>query len=154
MKNIVELLKEKGKTVSAMESCTGGGVANRITNFEGASDVIEFSAVTYSNAFKKKMGVDGEVIEKYSVYSIETAREMAKSISFFAESDFGIGITGKLCRFDKNNLSGDDNTVFVSIYSKDTKGFLDFELVVDRETREENKELVIDEILARLETLL
>ena len=32
-----------------MESCTGGGVVNAITNIEGASDILKFSAVTYSN---------------------------------------------------------------------------------------------------------
>ena len=79
MKRVVELLKEKHKTISTMESCTGGGVVNAITNIEGASEVLKFSAVTYSNEYKIEMGVDEKVIEKYSVYSIETAREMSKN---------------------------------------------------------------------------
>lgn len=45
MQEIVELLKQKRKTISTMESCTGGGVVNAITNIEGASEVLEFSAV-------------------------------------------------------------------------------------------------------------
>ena len=77
MKDIVLLLKKKNKTISTMESCTGGGVANAITNIEGASEVLKYSAVTYSNEFKIKMGVSSEVIDKYSVYSMETAMEMS-----------------------------------------------------------------------------
>ena len=104
MKDLVKLLIEKNKTISTMESCTGGGVANAITNVEGASNVLKFSAVTYSNEFKIKMGVDKSIIDKYSVYSIETANEMSKNISKFTNSDYGIGITGKLNRVDENNL--------------------------------------------------
>ena len=79
-----------------MESCTGGGVANAITNIEGASSVLKYSAVTYSNEFKIKMGVSQDVIDKYSVYSKETAREMAYNIAKFSNSDLGVGITGRL----------------------------------------------------------
>ena len=43
-----------------------------------------------------KFGVTKNTIEKYTVYSIETAKEMAKSVSDFAASNFGIGVTGEL----------------------------------------------------------
>ena len=115
MKRVVEKLKENNKTISLMESCTGGGVANAITNIEGASDVIKFSAVTYSNEYKIKMGVSKDVIDKYSVYSIQTANEMSYNIAKFANSNLGVGITGKLNRVDKNNPYGEDNVVFISI---------------------------------------
>ena len=105
MKKIVKKLTEKNKTISTMESCTGGGVANAITSIEGASEVIKFSAVTYSNEYKIKMGVSSKVIDKYSVYSMETAMEMSKNISIFSNSNYGVGITGKLNRVDINNLS-------------------------------------------------
>ena len=72
-KKVVEKLTENKETIATMESCTGGGVANAITNIEGASSVLKFSAVTYSNEYKIKMGVSSEVIDKYSVYSQETA---------------------------------------------------------------------------------
>ena len=76
MKEVIKKLTELNKTISTMESCTGGGVADAITSIEGASEVLKFSAVTYSNEYKIKMGVDKKVIEKYSVYSSEVAREM------------------------------------------------------------------------------
>lgn len=147
---IIEKLKKEGKTVSTMESCTGGGVANSITNIEGASSVFCFGAVTYSNAFKIKMGVDAEVIEKYSVYSMETADEMSQKISFFTESDYGIGITGKFNKADPNNLSGDDHTVFVSIYDREKDLFFNQKVVVLETSREENKKQVIDTVILLL----
>jgi len=150
MKRIVDKLKELNKTISTMESCTGGGVANAITNIEGASEVIKFSAVTYSNEFKIKMGVSDEVIDKYSVYSIETAMEMSKNISLFTNSNYGVGITGKLNRVDINNLYGSDNKVFISIYDKDLNKYYTYSIDVDKQSRKENKELVINLIIKKL----
>ncbi len=150
MKRVVELLKEKHKTISTMESCTGGGVVNAITNIEGASEVLKFSAVTYSNEYKIEMGVDEKVIEKYSVYSIETAREMSKNIVEFSKSDYGVGVTGKLKRADQNNMRGKDDVVFVSIYDKEKERYEDFTIEVDKDTRAENKDLVIAAIVDKL----
>jgi len=92
-KNLVEMLKKSKKTISCMESCTGGYLANEITNISGASNIMKVSLVTYSNEYKIKFGVNKDTIDKYTVYSNETSEEMAKSVSNFANSDFGIGIT-------------------------------------------------------------
>jgi len=150
MKRIVDKLKKLNKTISTMESCTGGGVANSITNIEGASEVLKFSAVTYSNEFKIKMGVSSDIIDKYSVYSIETAMEMSKNISKFTNSNYGIGITGKLNRVDINNLYGNDNKVFISIYNKDLDKFYNYDIEVNKESRKENKGVVINLIIEKL----
>jgi len=154
MKQIVDKLKEKNKTISTMESCTGGGVANAITNIEGASEVLRFSAVTYSNEYKIKMGVSSDIIDKYSVYSIETAREMSNNISFFSNSNYGIGVTGKLNRADINNLYGSDNKVYISIYDKDNDKYYDYDLTVTESSREENKKIVINFIKEKLFEIL
>ena len=130
MKDIIEKLIKLNKTISTMESCTGGGVVNAITNIPGASEVLKFSAVTYSNEFKIKMGVASDVIEKYTVYSIETAMEMSKNISLFTNSSYGIGITGKLNRQDKNNKFGSNNKVYISIYDKELDKFYNFDILV------------------------
>ena len=150
MKQIIDLLKEKNKTISTMESCTGGGVANAITNIEGASEVLRYSAVTYSNEYKIKMGVDEKVIDKYSVYSMETAIEMAKNISNFANSNIGVGITGKLNRVDINNPYGEDNVVFITIYDKDNDKYYNYKVEATKGSRKENKELVIGKIKEEL----
>lgn len=150
LRQIIDALTRSNKTISTMESCTGGGVANSITNIEGASEVLKFSAVTYSNEFKIKMGVDETVIDKYSVYSIETAMEMSKNISKFTDSNYGVGITGKLNRVDKNNLYGKDNIVYISIYDKDDDKFYNYNLEVTKSSRKENKEEVIKFIIEKL----
>jgi len=150
MKKIIELLIEKNKTISTMESCTGGGLANAITNIEGASEVLKFSAVTYSNEYKIKMGVDENIINKYSVYSMETAIEMSKKIAVFTNSNYGVGITGKLNRVDINNPYGEDNIVFISIYDKDSDKYYNYELEAIKSSRKENKELVISKIKEEL----
>lgn len=141
---IVKILNDNGKKVSTMESCTGGALVNAITNVSGASNVLEYSAVTYSNYFKIKMGVDKDIIDKYTVYSKETAREMARKICIFSSSNYGIGITGKLGKKDSKNECGYDNQVFVSIYDKDDDLFIDFDIFVGSNDRRDDKKEVLD----------
>ncbi len=150
MKEIIDILTKNGKTISVMESCTGGGICNAITNIEGASEVFYFGAVTYSNEAKISMGVNKEIIDKYSVYSIEVANEMSKAISTFTNSHYGIGVTGKLNRVDKNNLYGEDNIVYVSIYDRANNRFVEKEVKVLEDERSKNKKLIIDVITTEL----
>ena len=116
VEKLVNLLIDMKLQIATMESCTGGGLANMLTSVPGSSEVLKFSAVTYSNEYKIRLGVNKKIIDEYSVYSIETAQEMAKNIANFAQADIGIGITGKLNRSDINNDYGINNQVFISIY--------------------------------------
>ena len=111
---IVRNLEKQNKTISFMESCTGGFLANCITNISGASNVLKVSLVTYSTAYKEKFGVDKNIIDNYTVYSMETAKEMAKNVSKFADSSIGVGITGEL-----GNTINNKSKVYYSIYSKE-----------------------------------
>lgn len=154
MKEIVELLIKKHKTIAIMESCTGGFIASSITDIEGASEVLRFSAITYSNEYKIKLGVSAKTIDTYSVYSMNVAREMAKNISEFAQSDYGIGITGKINRKDENNLFGDDNKIFYSIYDKENDKFYDYTLTAIDDTRFNNKVMIKNEIAESLLNVL
>ena len=129
-----------------MESCTGGMLVSEITNVSGASEVLKFSAVTYSNEYKIKMGVSSKTIDKYSVYSMEVACEMSKCISDFTNSTYGVGITGKLNRKDKNNLYGDDNIVYFSIYDRNNYKYYTNKVEVNNKTRRLCKKDVISEI--------
>lgn len=155
LERIISILKDEGKTVSTMESCTGGAIVSALTNVPGASSVLNFSAVTYSNDFKIKMGVNPDIINKYTVYSKETAREMAKSISDFSLSDYGIGITGKLGKRDPNNECGLDNQVFICIYDKSISKYIDFDMFVNSADRRDDKrevlEVIVDKFLEYLE---
>lgn len=144
MKNTVLELIEYNITISTMESCTGGAIANAITNVEGASDIFEYSAVTYSNKSKIKMGVQAETIEKHSVYSKEVAREMAKSIANFSSSRLGIGVTGRLNREDKNNVGGDTSSVYVAIYDSVEDSYYETKTTTRQTNREDNKNDIVN----------
>ncbi len=154
MKDIVNKLIKLNKTISTMESCTGGFLANSITNIENSSKIFKFGAVTYSNEYKIKMGVDSNIIDKYTVYSIETAISMSKSISLYTNSDYGIGITGKLNRQDDNNPYGSNNIVYVSVYDKieDKNYTMTIEdLIGDRQSM---KKQIINKIVILLKSIV
>lgn len=92
---VVELLKIHGLTLATAESCTAGYIPKRITDIPGASSVFGFGAVTYSNEAKEKLiGVRHETIEKYGVFSAETAVEMAAGVRRVSGADIGISVTG------------------------------------------------------------
>lgn len=154
LREIVKMLDRKCKTIGIMESCTGGALVNEITNIEGASKVIKFGAVAYSNEYKIKMGVDKDIIDKYTVYSTEVSMCMAKAICDYTNCDYGIGVTGKLNRSDVNNKSGKDNEVFYSIYSKDEDDYYCFNFIVKRLKRDDNKKDVINDIINSLYEIL
>lgn len=154
MKELVETLINQNNTISTMESCTGGGLVNAITNIPNASKVISMSVVTYSNEAKIKMGVSKDTIDKYSVYSSEVAKEMAKCVSELANSSYGIGVTGKLKKLDENNLYGEDDLVHYAIYDSENNIYYIESIKVTYDNRVDNKEQVIDNITAKLLEIL
>lgn len=154
MKNIVEKLIKNKKTIATMESCTGGALASVITNISGSSEILKFSAVTYSNEYKMKMGVNKEIVDKYSVYSIETAKDMSLKISEFTSSNYGVGITGKINDFDKANPYGEDNLVFVSIYDRNKNEYHTRTIKTINDSRENNKKLIIENIIEMLNIII
>ena len=134
---IVEKLKKQNKTIAFMESSTGGLLANSITNVSCASEIIKISLVTYSNEYKIKFGVDKNVIEKYTVYSAETAKEMAKNVANFANSNIGVGITGEL-----GNTINKEPKVYYSIYLKDKDEYINKVIIPLGKTRENMKQKI------------
>ena len=154
MEEVVDNLIKINKTISVMESCTGGSVSNSITNIPGASNIFNFGAVTYSNEYKIKLGVKSELIDKYTVYSSEIAMDMSRAIVAYTNSNYGIGVTGKLNKPDPNNPYGDDNKVFISIYDKDNDKYYPKEIVLSFEDRISNKEQIIKEIKELLTEIL
>lgn len=112
---LVRKLKEKGLTITTMESCTGGALISKITDVEGASEVTEGGYVTYSNKAKIDTGVSKEIIDEYGVYSLETSEEMAIVCKNLKGADIGIGITGSLNNLDKYNKDSVPCTVYFAI---------------------------------------
>jgi nicotinamide-nucleotide amidase len=92
---VVELLRLRGETLAVAESCTGGLLANRITNVPGASVVFDRGVVTYSNEAKEALlHIPAAVITEEGAVSAEVARLMAEGVRHQAGTDWGIGITG------------------------------------------------------------
>ena len=91
---IGEMLARRHLSLATMESCSGGMLANVITNVPGSSRYFRGGIVAYATDIKEQMGVDHAVIHKYGVYSAETAAAMARAARELLNADIGIGITG------------------------------------------------------------
>ena len=93
-RHLTRRLIDIGRTVTTMESCTGGLIASLITDTEGASAVFLGAFVTYSNVAKVRLGVPAETVEAFGIYSPETASAMALTCRDRFSADYGVGITG------------------------------------------------------------
>jgi nicotinamide-nucleotide amidase len=92
---VVRLLGRRGKTLALAESCTGGFIANQITNVPGASKVFPGGIVAYSNPAKQKfLGVRARTLARHGVVSEAVAREMAGGARKKFGADFAIAVTG------------------------------------------------------------
>ena len=143
MKKLVDLLKKSKKTISSMESCTGGLFASEITNIDGSSEVFNLGLITYSNEYKIYFGVSKNTIDTYTVYSREVAEEMANRASNIAKSDYGIGITGQLGSKDPKNDNNEINTVYVSIYDKLNNKYYTYKLETKGNDKFEKKKYIV-----------
>ena len=93
--SIVELLKEKGMTLSLAESCTGGMLSQRITNVPGVSAVYAGGFVTYTCEEKHRMlGVSKKLLKEKGAVSKKTAKAMAAGASARTYTDAALSITG------------------------------------------------------------
>lgn len=92
---LVKLLAEKNMTIAAAESCTGGMIAQMITDVSGASAVFELGVCSYSNRIKiKVLGVPSEVINEYTEVSAQCAEEMAVGVMRLSGADIAVSTTG------------------------------------------------------------
>lgn len=90
-----KLLLERNATLALAESCTGGLVANWLTNSAGASNYFLLSAVTYANEAKvKALGVSLEMLLEHGAVHEETARQMAAGARRLGNATYGLAITG------------------------------------------------------------
>ncbi|HOC60418.1 MAG: competence/damage-inducible protein A [Syntrophaceae bacterium] len=88
-------LTQKKLTLAVAESCTGGLIANRLTDVPGSSLFFEQGLVTYSNEAKiNLLGVPADIIEKHGAVSEETACSMAQEVRKLAGTDLGLSSTG------------------------------------------------------------
>lgn len=82
-------------SVTAAESCTGGGVASAITDIAGSSAYFETGYVTYSNAAKTRLlGVSEATLETRGAVSRETVEAMVAGACRESGADLGVAVSG------------------------------------------------------------
>jgi nicotinamide-nucleotide amidase len=96
MEEVVGLrLAVNGFTLAVAESCTGGLIAQRLTEIPGSSVFFMEGVVAYSNDAKvRTLGVEAELIARHGAVSAEVAEAMAEGVRLRAETDFGLSVTG------------------------------------------------------------
>jgi nicotinamide-nucleotide amidase len=88
------MLKQRGLTLTTMESCTGGLLASTITDVPGSSEYFKGGYVSYSAEMKMSLGVSAELIERHGTVSDECAADMARAARNRAKADVGVAVTG------------------------------------------------------------
>jgi PncC family amidohydrolase len=89
------LLRSRGLTIAAAESCTGGGLSDAITNVAGSSDYFLGGIVSYSNSAKERLlGVDPKLLAAHGAVSEPVAIAMAEGACRALGAEVGIGVTG------------------------------------------------------------
>ena len=113
------LLRERGLTLSAAESCTGGLIAKRMTDLPGASKVFRGGVVSYTNGVKAGvLGVPDALLEQYGAVSEPVARAMAEGCRRACGSDLAVSVTG-VAGPDKDDWGNEVGTVYIALASQE-----------------------------------
>ena len=92
---LLSIMRRSGQTVAVAESCTGGLIAQRITNIPGSSDYFKLGVVAYSNDAKKiLLKISPHLLRKFGAVSEQVAIAMAQRVRRMVEADWGIAVTG------------------------------------------------------------
>jgi len=97
-KVIVDMMADRGLTLSAAESCTGGLVAESLTSVPGSATMFLGGIVSYTNEMKRKLVhipqalLEGD--DAPGAVSREVAQALAENIRLITDSDFGLSVTG------------------------------------------------------------
>jgi nicotinamide-nucleotide amidase len=95
LNRLAELLRGRGESLSAAESCTGGLIAAACTSLPGSSDWFDRGFVTYSNQAKVDMlGVPARLIDRHGAVSKAIAVVMAEGALARSTADWAVAVTG------------------------------------------------------------
>ena len=95
LQELRKILIEKRLTVSVVESCTGGMLAQHLTQYPGSSSYFDRGFITYTNQSKiDELGVNSSVIDEFGAVSLEVASEMVKGVNKKSKTSISIAITG------------------------------------------------------------
>ena len=112
---IVNALSSRKHTLVLAESCTGGFIANQLTNVPGSSAVFLAGIVSYSNESKQKLlGVQQASLDQHGAVSQEVARQMAEGGKNLFRADYGLAVTG-IAGPSGGTLEKPVGTVFIAL---------------------------------------
>lgn len=95
MLQLQNLLRQKSKTITTAESCTGGLVAHLITNISGSSDIFNGGIISYSNKIKnQELNVKNDTLENHGAVSTEVVSEMLNGAIKKFDANYAIAISG------------------------------------------------------------
>ena len=92
--SVRQIYVDRGLTLASMESCTGGLLANMLTDAPGASRFFAGGFVSYTSAMKISLGVPAEIIREHGAISGQCAIAMADAARERLGASVGVGITG------------------------------------------------------------
>jgi nicotinamide-nucleotide amidase len=93
--DLVRTLKDQGKHLSLVESCTGGFVSSRIVSVPTASNVFSEAYVLYSNEAKiKELGINGEILRRYGAVSNQCVYELAYQLAGKTSAEIALSVSG------------------------------------------------------------
>ena len=125
-------LGERGMTLAAAESCTGGLFSGELTEFPGASKVFRGAVVAYADEVKRELlGVDADVLSEKGAVSAEVAAMLAEGAAKRLNADIGIGITG-LAGPDGDGSDKPVGRVYIGLWARDHAEVREFDLGNER----------------------
>ena len=112
---VIQGLKEKGLTLGAAESCTGGLIAKRLTDIPGASAVFKGGVVSYTNEIKEHvLHVPEHLLTQFGAVSPQVAQAMAEGARRLLGCDIALSSTG-VAGPDRDDWENEVGTMFVAI---------------------------------------
>ncbi len=128
-----DLLRERGLTCAAAESCTGGLVSHLITQVPGSSDYFLGSVISYGNEIKERvLGVDRSELDRYGAVSEQVARSMLDGVLRLTGAGVGMAVTG-IAGPEGGSEEKPVGTVWICVGTRDSAEARQFRFSFDRE---------------------
>ncbi len=120
LEHIVQKLKDSGKKITAVESCTGGQICSAITKIPGSSNVFDGGIVSYANKIKESwLGVSSETLQTYGAVSENCINEMLDGVLSSSGADFALASSG-IAGPDGGSSEKPVGTVYIGVKSRNS----------------------------------
>jgi len=152
---IISLLRQRNLKIATMESCTGGAIANVLTDISGSTQVFHSGLIAYDEDVKRMFGVPIKSMVYGGVYSKRVAWEMARAVMNKTGVDIAVATTGTMDTMDKRPFHTDTQpgTVYLAILIKQQDP-LTLQLNINLASREQMKADIVNQVFDFLINML